>query len=66
MDSFTERPMPDPTYALAEIEADPVWAFAFALSEVMNDTAPLGWSRYIFVAECLLERYDITRKKGKA
>jgi hypothetical protein len=54
--------MPDPTYVREEIEAKPEWALAFSLSEIMNDDAPLGWSRYIFPARCLLNEYDITKK----
>lgn len=52
----------DPTYVKAEIDANPVWELAFALSEIENDNAPIGWGRYISTASCLLANYDIKRK----
>lgn len=54
--------MNDPTYVRSEIEANPEWELAFTLSEIMNDNAPIGWSKYISVAKCLLKSYDIKRK----
>lgn len=54
--------MSDPTYDKAAINGNPVWQLAFSLSEIQNDNAPIGWSKYIPVAECLLENYTITRK----
>ena len=45
--------MSDPTYVTADIEKNPVWHAAFILSECLNDGAPIGWGRYIFVAEAL-------------
>ena len=33
---------------------DPAERLAHVLSEIMNDSAPLGWERYIYPAECLL------------
>jgi len=51
--------MNDPTYVRADIQANPIWNLAWALSEIMNDDAPIGWGKYIFVAECLLKRYEI-------
>ena len=50
----------DPTYIRAEIDANPEWRLAFQLSEVDNDSAPLGWWRYIAIARGLLSRYDMT------
>lgn len=41
----------DPTYDELEIEANWVWRIAFLLSELYNDNAPLGWSKYIPAAE---------------
>ena len=55
--------MNDPTYSTEEISANPVWQLAFSLSEIENDNAPLGWSRYIFTAECLLNIYEIKKKE---
>lgn len=43
--------MPDPTYVRADIDANPIWKRAFYLSELENDNAPIGWSRYIPKAE---------------
>lgn len=54
--------MRDPTYVQDVIDADPVMELAFTLSEIENDTAPLGWSKYIPTARCLLDNYTITRK----
>jgi hypothetical protein len=54
--------MNDPTYVKTEIDANPIWELAFTLSEIQNDDAPIGWSKYTFVAECLLNHYNIKRK----
>lgn len=56
--------MSDPTYEKAKIDANQEWSLAFAMSEIMNDNAPLGWSRYIIPARCLLDAYNITPKAG--
>lgn len=53
----------DPTYIREDINANPEWHLAFSLSEIMNDNAPLGWSKYIWVAQCLLANYTIVRKE---
>ena len=55
--------MSDPTYVKEQIEAKPEWDLAFVLSEIMNDAAPIGWGKYIYVAECLLAHYEIKAKK---
>lgn len=52
----------DPTYEKDKIAADPAWQLAFDLSEIQNDGAPIGWGRYIFTAECLLNLYEMKRK----
>jgi len=54
--------MIDPTYVKAEIEANPEWDIAFVLSEIKNDDAPIGWSKYISTARSLLDVFDIKRK----
>lgn len=54
--------MADPTYVRSEIDAKPEWELAFALSEIMNDNAPIGWGEFIFAAKCLLANYNIERK----
>ena len=56
--------MNDPTYNTEQINNDPVWRVAFVLSEIMNDNAPIGWSKYIFVAKCLLSTFEIRPKIG--
>lgn len=55
--------MADPTYDSEAIAKNPVWQLAFDLSEIQNDSAPIGWGRYIFAAECLLGLYDVKRKQ---
>lgn len=54
--------MIDPTYAQDEIRANPEWDLAFVLSEILNDNAPIGWSRHVLTARCLLAAFDIKRK----
>jgi len=54
--------MNDPTYNKSEINKNPIWQLAFVLSEIQNDNAPLGWSKYIYVAECLLHHFEIKAK----
>lgn len=53
---------PDPTYIKDEIEANQEWHVAWVLSEILNDNAPIGWSRYIGTAQCLLAAFDIRAK----
>ena len=43
--------MMDPTYNPDEIKSSPVWYAAWVMSECLNDSAPIGWSNYIWVAE---------------
>ena len=50
--------MGDPTYVKEEIDANPEWRLAFLLSELMNDDAPIGWSKYISVARSILKYYE--------
>ena len=54
--------MADPTYDREAIKANPVWDLAFTLSEIQNDNAPVGWNKYIYVAERLLVHYNIKPK----
>jgi hypothetical protein len=54
--------MNDPTYVRSEIDANPEWQLAFTISEIENDNAPIGWSKYIGLAKCLLDNYSIQRK----
>jgi hypothetical protein len=54
--------MIDPTYVKSEINSNPVWELAFTISELQNDNAPIGWSRYTTLAEMLLAIYEVKRK----
>jgi hypothetical protein len=54
-----------PNYDQTEIESNPTWHLAWVLSELLNDNAPIGWQKYIWVAECLLATFDITKKEPK-
>lgn len=55
--------MNDPTYVKGDIDNNPIWKLAFRLSEVNNDLAPIGWSRYIPMARWLIETYDMKEKE---
>ncbi len=55
--------MNDPTYVETEIEANITWHVAWVLSEILNDNAPIGWSKYIGEARCLLAAFDMTPKE---
>ena len=52
----------DPTYVRAQIDANPAWRLAWRLSEVDNDNAPIGWSRYIGLASWLLQTFTMIEK----
>ena len=52
----------DPTYVKEEINADPVWKLAFWMSEIDNDSAPIGWGDYRVLASAVLRRFDLTEK----
>lgn len=56
----------DPTYNRDEINANQEWELAFTLSEIENDNAPIGWSRYLLTAQLLLHHYEIKRRPGTA
>jgi hypothetical protein len=52
----------DPTYDKRIIKEDIVWHLAFMLSEMYNDSAPMGWSAYIPYAKTLCEEFNIKPK----
>lgn len=52
----------DPSYTKAIIDANPVWKLAFWMSEIDNENAPIGWSRYVWLASVILNTFDLTRK----
>lgn len=54
--------MNDPTYVRDKIDANPVWAVAFVLSEMFNDAAPIGWSKYIWAAGELHRCFEIKQR----
>lgn len=56
--------MNDPTYDTDEIKANPVWFAAWILSECLNDRAPLGWGKYIWVAESLARSLEMRPKEA--
>jgi len=43
----------DPTYDRKEIKKNLIWNIAFILSECLNDNAPIGWGKYIWVAKSI-------------
>lgn len=43
--------MADPTYEKNRIEGDGTWHIAYILSELVNDNAPIGWGKFIPIAE---------------
>lgn len=53
----------DPTYNREEISKNLEWELAFVLSEIINDNAPIGWSRYISVAHSLITTFHIVSRK---
>lgn len=58
--------MIDPTYVKEEIKSNPEWFVAWVLSEILNDGAPIGWSRYIGAAQCLLAAFEMKQKEKSA
>lgn len=54
--------MSDPTYIKSEIDANLIWELAFYLSEIQNDIALIGWSKYISIAQMILDNYEVKRK----
>ncbi len=52
----------DPTYDKEQIKTKPEWYIAWILSEMRNDTAPIGWGKYRPDARAILNEYDVTRK----
>ena len=49
-------------YDQEQIQANPLWALAFHLSEIDNDNAPIGWSSYIWKARSIMGTFDVTKK----
>lgn len=46
--------MSDPTYDPEVLRTNGVWQIAFVISEMVNDAAPVGWSRFIPLANQVL------------
>ncbi len=55
----------DFTYDMEVIKTKPEWQLAWVMSEVMNNRAPIGWSKYIPHAQNILSTFDIKLKEGK-
>jgi len=53
----------DPTYVEKEIETRPEWELAFFMSEIDNDNAPIGWSKYVPIAEGILNKYYLKERR---
>lgn len=53
--------MNDPTYDKRDIEANFTWRIAFMLSEYYNDNAPIGWGKYIPIAERAVKEAQASR-----
>lgn len=43
--------MSDPTYNRDIIRSNGVWEIAYIISQMLDDNAPIGWSKYIPLAE---------------
>lgn len=41
----------DPTYNINEIKSDPILYAAWIMSECLNDSAPIGWHKYVWIVE---------------
>ena len=46
--------MSDPTYDRKAINRKTTWKIAYLISEMTNDDAPVGWGRFIPVAEVIV------------
>lgn len=58
--------MKDPTYEKDKIESNGVWHIAFIMSEMLNDNAPIGWSKYIQAAEKAMKNAMEVKQGGRA
>lgn len=66
MTKMSNIPFDREPYDMKVINSEPAWKLAFLISEIDNDNAPIGWSRYIWMATCLLDNCVIEYKeKGK-
>lgn len=54
--------MRDPTYVKDEIDANITWKLAYQIGEHENDTQPLGWGKYIPLAESIIAEFDVNPK----
>lgn len=53
----------DPTYDRDQIRMNGTWGIAFIISEMVNDGAPIGWGRYIPLAEEVLKKAQAEERK---
>ncbi len=55
--------MRDPTYDAKEIDANHEWKLAWMIAQIIDDNAPIGWSKHCPLAKGLLANYDIKPKE---
>ena len=55
--------MADPTYSMGEIESNGTLHIAYILSELVNDNSPIGWGKFIPIAEKAVT--EAIKKKGE-
>jgi hypothetical protein len=60
--NIEEAVVEDPTYNKEKIDQDPVWKLAFWMSEIDNDNAPIGWSRYTILSRAILNKFNLEEK----
>lgn len=46
----------DPTYDKEQIRLNGTWGIAFIISEMVNDSAPIGWGKYIPLAKEVIDK----------
>lgn len=56
--------MGDPTYIKEQIDNNSTWKLAFKFSEMVNDTAPIGWGKYIYIADYVLTNFEVKEEKS--
>ena len=51
--------LPDPTYNKKEIVKNPAWHIAWIISQCVDDEAPLGWSKRIWIADQIVKELNV-------
>lgn len=57
-------PKPPLMPMMSDLDRNGVWQIAFTLSEMVNDNAPIGWDRYIPLAERAIKEARENDEKG--